>query len=165
MYRSKSMGSISTILVVLMFIVFTITSQASSAQINATTAPQIISSFPDSFKELINKSRNLTQSYQNETGKFANGQYDNKTMIAITNNYLPIFQNLINESKILQTTEQYHNASILYTKSLEAELQSYVHFRNYLSTGNPTESEASTKSLVDAFNYENESFNAFRSPK
>ena len=93
------------------------------------------------------------------------GSTDNKTMIAITNNYLPIFQNLINESKILQTTEQYHNASILYTKSLEAEFQSYVHFRNYLSTGNRTESEASTKSLVDAFNYENESFNAFRSPK
>jgi hypothetical protein len=86
-------------------------------------------------------------------------------MIAITNNYLPIFQNLVNESRILQTTEQYHSASALYTKSLEAELQSYVHFRNFLSTGNPNESEASTKSLVDAFSYENESFNAFRSHK
>ena len=53
----------------------------------------------------------------------------------------------------------------LYILSLEAELQSYVHFRNFLSTGNPTESEASTKSLVDAFSYENESFNAFRSHK
>lgn len=159
------MGSISTILVILMFFIFTFTSQASLVQITLATAPQVISSFPDSFKDLINKSRNLTQSYQNETGKFANGQYNNKTMIAITNNYLPIFQNLVNESKILQTTEQYHNASTLYTKSLEAELQSYVHFRNYLSTGNPTESEASTKSLADAFNYENESFNAFRTAK
>ena len=37
------------------------------------STPQVISSFVDSFKELINKSRNLTQSYQNEARKFASG--------------------------------------------------------------------------------------------
>src|SRR3954451_16889839 len=165
MSRSKLIGSMSTILIILMFFIFAINSQALLVQINAVRPPQVVSSFVDSFKELINKSNNLTQSYQNEARKFDSGQYNNKTMIAITNNYLPILQNLVNESKILQTTEQYHNTSALYTKSLEAELQSYVHFRNFLSTGNPTESEASTKSLVDAFGYENESFNAFRSRK
>jgi len=164
MYRSI-IGSVSTNLIILMFFIFTINSHASLVQINAVRTSQVISSFVDSFKELINKSRNLTQSYQNGARKFASGQYNNKTMIAITNNYLPIFQNLVNESRILQTTEQYHSTSALYTKSLEAELQSYVHFRNFLSTGNPTESEASTRSLVDAFSYENESFNAFRSHK
>jgi len=115
---------------------------------------------PSSFKELINKSRNLTQSYQNETTKLADGQYNNRTMIAITNNYLPKFQNILNESKVFLTSEPYHNASSLYTKSLESELQSYIHFRNFLSTANSTESEASMQSLADAFNYENKSFEA-----
>jgi hypothetical protein len=83
-------------------------------------------------------------------------------MIAITNDYLPKFQKVVDDSKNLQITGQYYNASTLYTKSLESELQSYMHFRNYLSTANSTESEASIQSLADAFDYENESFDAIR---
>jgi hypothetical protein len=75
-------------------------------------------------------------------------------MISVTNNYLPKYQKLVNESKALQLPKQYQNATDLYTKSLESELQSNNHFRNYLLTNNSTEGKLSSKSLFDAFNYE-----------
>ena len=161
MYRYNRMNSISTIVVIATFLVFTF-SPLVSGHINAAYATRDISSLPVSFKELINKSRSLTQSYQSQITKLSDWKYDNKTMIAITNDYLPKFQRVVDDSKNLQITGQYYNASTLYTKSLESELQSYMHFRNYLSTANSTESEASMQSLADAFDYENESFDAIR---
>ncbi|HEY7571683.1 MAG TPA: hypothetical protein VH796_09965 [Nitrososphaeraceae archaeon] len=155
-------NSIFTILIIAAFFIF-IFSPLGSGHVDAASVTRDISSLPISFKDLINKSRNLTQSYQNETSKFADGKYNNQTMVSITNDYLPKFQKVVDDSKILQMTGQYYNASTLYTKSLESELQSYIHFRNYLSTANSTESEASMQSLADAFNYENESFDAIRS--
>jgi|KBSMisStaDraftv2_1062788.scaffolds.fasta_scaffold583659_2 flagellar hook-basal body complex protein FliE len=115
-------------------------------------------SFVSSFEKLVKKVNNLSQSYHNETGKFVKGQINNKTMIAITDNYLPKFQNLVKESKALQPPKQYQNATDLYTKSLESELQSNNHFRNYISTNNSTDNKLSSKLLSDAFNYETEAF-------
>ncbi len=121
------------------------------------------SSFVNSFEKVVNKSHNLTQSYQHEAGKWKTHQYDNKTMISITNNYLLKYENLVNESKALQPPKQYQNATELYTKSLESELQSYTHFRNYLSTNNTAENELSTRLLSDAFRYEVDSFKELKS--
>jgi hypothetical protein len=85
-------------------------------------------------------------------------QYDNKTMISITNSYLPKYENLVSQSKTLQPPKQFQNGTDLYTKSLESELQSYTHFKNYLSTNNSTENELSSKFLSDAFKDEIDSF-------
>jgi len=105
----------------------------------------------------------LTQSYENEYAKWKSHQCDNKTMISVTNNYLPKYEKLINESKALQPPKQYQNATYLHTKSLESELQSNNHFRNYLLTNNSTESKLSSKLLSDAFKYEIEAFKKLKS--
>jgi hypothetical protein len=120
-------------------------------------------SFVNSFEKIVNESHNLTQSYQHEAGKWKTHQHDNKTMISITNNYSLKYENLVNESKALQPPKQYQNATELYTKSLESELQSYTHFRNYLSTNNTAENELSTRLLSDAFRYEVDSFRELKS--
>ena len=96
--------------------------------------------------------------YEIGYAKWKAHQYDNKTMISVTNNYLPKYQKLISESTALQPPKQYQNATDLYTKSLESELQSNNHFRNYLLTNNSTESKLSSKLLSDAFKYEIEAF-------
>ena len=124
----------------------------------SSLAQDITASFVNSFEKVVNEAHNLTQSYQHEAGKWKTHQYDNKTMISITNNYLLKYENLVNESKALQPPKQYQNATDLYTKSLESELQSYTHFRNYLSTNNTAENELSTRLLSDAFRYEVDSF-------
>ena len=69
----------------------------------------------------------------------------------------------INKTNELQTPTGYENVTTLYAKSLESELESNTHFRNYLLTGNTTENEASEQSLSDALRYEMESFKAFKS--
>jgi hypothetical protein len=76
---------------------------------------------------------------------------------------LPRYQELINKTRDLQTPTGYENVTNLYAKSLESELKSNTHFRNYLLTGNTTENGASQQSLSDALRYEIESFKAFKS--
>ena len=134
-------------------------SNLSLAQTGTSPSSQRSASFVNSFEKLVKDAHNLTQSYQNEVGKWKAHQHDNKTMISITNNYLPKYENLVSESKTLH----YLNATDLYTKSLGSELQSYIHFRNYLLTNNFTENKLSSKFLSDAFNYEIESFKVLKS--
>src|SRR5438132_9223095 len=155
------MNSVLSLLLLIVLVFASVTffsfSQLSSAQTSTSVSSQPTASFVNSFEKLVNDAHNLTQSYQNELGKWKAHQHDNKTMISIINNYLPKYENLVNESKMLQLN-QYQNASDLYTKSLGSELQSYVHFRNYLLTNNSTENKLSSKFLSDAFKYEIDSF-------
>jgi len=143
---------LSSLLIILAFVTptFSNPTQISFAQ-NST-------SFVSSLENLVKKANNLSQSYHNETGNAAKGQVDNKTIIAITDSFKPKYQSLINEVKTLQPPKQLQNATGLYLKSLESELQSNNHFRNYLATNNATESKLSSKLLSDSFNYEIEAF-------
>jgi hypothetical protein len=122
------------------------------------TFAQDVKSYVDSFENLGKEVRNLTQSYHNETGKYGNSQVDNETKITITDNYKPKYESMINKAKALQTPEQLQNVTDQYIKSLESELQSNNHFRNYLATNNATEYELSKKLFSDSLVYEIESF-------
>ena len=122
------------------------------------TFAQDSTSFIGSFENLVKEVNNLSQSYHNETGKSGNGQVDNETIITITDNYKPKYESLINKAKALQPPKQFQNGTDLFIKSLESELQSNNHFRNYLATKNVTENELSNKLLSDSFTYETEAF-------
>jgi hypothetical protein len=121
--------------------------------------------FVNSFQTIVIKSHLLTHNYQVQVAKWERRGYDNHTMASITDNYLPKYQNLINESMSLsfQAPSKYEKAIELYLKSLESELRSYIHFKNYLLTGNLMENETSVQLLSDALRYEAESFAAFKS--
>ena len=89
-------------------------------------------SFHVAYETLINDSHSLTESYQKEIGKWQSKQYDNKTMISVTDNYLPKFQKLVNRAQALQpTTSKYLQAKNLYIKSLQSEIGSYMYFRSF----------------------------------
>ena len=121
--------------------------------------------FVNSFQTIVIKSHLLTHNYQVQVAKWERRGYDNQTMASITDNYLPKYQNLINETMSLsfQAPSKYGKANELYLKSLESEFQSYIHFKNYLLTGNSMENETSVQLLSDALRYEAESFPAFKS--
>jgi hypothetical protein len=122
----------------------------------------ITQSFHIDYEMLINDSHSLTQNYQKEIGKWQSKQYDNKTMISITDNYLPEFQKLVSRAQSLQpTTAKYLQAKDLYVKSLQSEIGSYIHFRSFLVTGQSTEDDISTQLLSNALKYEIKSFAAF----
>jgi hypothetical protein len=127
-----------------------------------SNSSKIIQPFHVAYEMLINDSRSLTQSYQSEIGKWQSKHYDNKTMILITDKYLPEFQELVNRAQALQpTTTKYLQAKCLYIESIQSEIGSYVHFRNFLVTGNKTEDDISTQLLSNALKFEVESFAAF----
>ena len=143
---------LSSLLIVL---AFTTAKFSSSTPI---TFAQDSTSFVGSIENLVKEVNNLSQSYHNETGKSGNGQVDNETIITITDNYKPKYESLINKAKALQPPKQFQNGTDLYVKSVESELQSNNHFRNYLPTNNATENELSNKLLSDSFTYETEAF-------
>ena len=83
-------------------------------------------------------------------------------MILITDKSLPEFQKLVSRMQALQpTTAKYLQAKDLYIRSLQSEIGSYMHFRNFLITGNKTEDDTSTQLLSNALKYEISSFTAF----
>jgi len=122
----------------------------------------VAQSFHIAYETLISDSHSLTQNYQGEIGKWLSKQYDNKTMVLITDKYLPQFQKLVTRAQALQPiTTKYLQAKDLYVKSLQSEIGSYMHFRNFLATGNNTEDDISSQLLTNALKYEINSFAAF----
>ena len=120
--------------------------------------------FEQSFEKLVNDLRSLSLSYQDEIGKWQLHQYDNASMISITNDYLQKFQNTIETAQELKpSSDGYKMALNPYIKSIQSEIGSHIYFRNYLSTGNPKQDERSIQLLSDAFNYEKQAFDAFKS--
>ena len=130
--------------------------------VNILRTNDTIQSFHRAYEKLINDSHSLTQKYQGQIGKWLSKQYDNKTMILITDKYLPEFRKLVDKAQALQpTTTKYLEAKDLYVKSLHSEIGSYRHFQNFLVTGNSTEDNISTQLLTNALKYEINSFAAF----
>lgn len=117
--------------------------------------------FARQYGSIITQSRSLTAEYQDEIGKWSKKQYDNATMISITDEYLPKFQKQLDDAKALDAPDKYTDARDLIIKSLDSEMQSYVHFRQYLVTGLQVEDDRSTELLSLALQYEDESFSAF----
>ena len=143
----------------------TITASANTT--NMTTQNSAISnvvhSFEESFAKLVNDTRSLSLSYQNEIGKWQSHQHDNTSMISITDDYLPKFQNVFDRAKELKPpSEGYKRALDLFAKSIQSEMASHIHFRNFLATSDLKENERSIQLFSDAFKYENESFDAFK---
>jgi hypothetical protein len=148
----------------LSFSIISISNNDQSNNNNPVNDKAQTSSFHNLYEKLVNDSNKFTQSYQNEIAKWLSKQYDNKTMISVTDNYLPKFQQLVDRAEALQPSNsnlKYIQARDLYIKSLQSEIESYKHFRNFLVSGNSLENERSIQFLSDALKYEVNSFAAF----
>jgi hypothetical protein len=138
------------------------TDESVLAQSGAATADQ---EFLNDFIELTNKSGALTNSYQQEIGKWENSEYSDGTIMTITNETVTQINNLIDETSNLQIPEKFKNGVSLYTKSLEAERDSYMQFGDFIKTGDPALNETSTDLLTDSLKYEIEAFKAIEAPQ
>lgn len=110
--------------------------------------------FRASLNLIVDQSQNLTKSYQDEIGKWRANQYDNSTLISVTDAFIPRFENLLDSVQNMTYPQDYeyvHNALV---NSLKYETESYKLFRNYLLSGNKTEDTISTDMLSSAFQYE-----------
>ena len=90
--------------------------------------------FQESFTKLIDDVRSLSISYQAEIGKWQLHRYDNISMISITNDYLPEFQNIVESVQELKPpSKEYRIVLDLYAKSIQSEIASHMHFRNFFT--------------------------------
>lgn len=110
--------------------------------------------FTESLRDLVSKSGDLTRNYQEEVGKWNMKELDNLTMVSITDRYLSQFAELENEAKALDVPNEYENIRNSFVSSVESEASSYLHFTNYLISGNKTEDQLSNDKLAVAFKQE-----------
>jgi hypothetical protein len=125
-----------------------------SMEISASLAQPDLSKFRSDLRSIIVQSTNLTESYNDEIGKWLSKQHGNSTMISITDLFLPKFEALVKSAETVSypTDSKYVYDALI--NSLKSETESYKHFRNYLISGNSTEDETSTDLLSDAYRYE-----------
>jgi hypothetical protein len=147
------------------FITTTITNPTNKS--NMTAKDSIIDetahSFEESFAKLVSETRSLSLSYQNEIGKWQLNHHDNISMISITNDYLQRFQEIVEKITGLKPpSAEYKRALDLFVKSIQSEIASHIHFKNFLTTGDLKEDERSIQLFSDAFKYEKEAFDAFK---
>ena len=110
--------------------------------------------FRSALSHIVNESQQLTKSYQDEIRKWTSGQYDNYTLISVTDSFLPKFDNLTSNAKNMTYPNEYKYVHEALVNSLFSETESYRHYRDYLVSGNKTEDEVSTDLLSQAFQYE-----------
>lgn len=155
--RIRNLIVVTSIIILLLYVILSDVKDV-SAQHGVTSDEE----FLNDFVGLTNKSASLTNSYQQEIGKWQDNQYSNLTVIMITNDTIAQINNLINEANNLQIPEKYKGGISLYTKSLEAERDSYKQFGDFIKTGNPELNETSTDLLSESLKYEMEAFKAIQ---
>ena len=147
------------------FITTTITNPTNKSNMTAkdSTIDEAAHSFEESFAKLVSETRSLSLSYQNEIRKWQLNHHDNISMISITNDYLQRFQEIVEKITGLKPpSAEYKRALDLFAKSIQSEIASHIHFKNFLATGDLKEDERSIQLFSDAFKYEKEAFDAFK---
>lgn len=108
------------------------------------------------FEQIVIDTNALTQQYQAEEGKWLAKEYDNSTMIAIIDQYVPRYQALVDRAEAIDAPERYKVAHGYLVSAIDSEKKSNEHFRNYVATGDQSEYDKSSsmlsKSLADSAN-------------
>ncbi|MGD1838196.1 MAG: hypothetical protein ACPKPY_09085 [Nitrososphaeraceae archaeon] len=93
---------------------------------------------------------------------FESNFINNDQMINETEKYIVNLEDIVNKSKSYKLDKKYQQILSKYIISLEYEVESYKHFKIYLSTGNITENEISIQLLSSALKNELEAISLFK---
>lgn len=87
---------------------------------------------------------------------------DNETMMNTTQEYIDNLKEIILFAKKTTVQQDYKPVLNNYIDSIKNELESYVHYKEYLVTGNLTENKISMDLLSNAFNYETQAIKLYK---
>jgi len=113
-------------------------------------------------QSISDQSRIFTQNYEDSIARWKDGQISKEEMLRITDRHLETLDGLITKLKNVEPPEKFRMAHDLSILSLNHELQSDQHMRNYIETGNNDEYEMSVELFQKAFDYEKQAFDEFR---
>ena len=119
--------------------------------------PQIANASDVAFRQQWNaiafEINDLTKEYQAHEGTWKAGGYSNEEMAGIVDDYRPRYQSLIDRAEAVETPDKYAESRELLVKSIEAEMVSNDHFKNYLLTGDEGELRESEDLLSLSLKY------------
>lgn len=145
--RTSRMITIGGIAVITALVAFMVFLQVEASKNN---------DYKRAFEQIVIDTNALTQQYQAEEGKWLAKEYDNSTMIAIIDQYVPRYQALVDRAEAIDAPERYKVAHGYLVSAIDSEKKSNEHFRNYVATGDQSEYDKSSsmlsKSLADSAN-------------
>ena len=140
--RIITIGGIAVIGAIVAFMVF--------LQIDASKN----NDFKRAYEQIVVDTNALTKEYTAKEAKWL--AQDNRTLVKVIDQYQPRYGQLMERAKALEAPEKYLSSRDYLVGTIDSEKQSYLHFRNYILTGNQTEytlsSELLTKSLEQSAN-------------
>ena len=111
---------------------------------------------------LFDNVNSVSNQYQYELAKGKESINNNMTMVNKTNEYIDKLEKIILLAKEYNIQKEYKPLLNSYINSLHKEIESYIHYKNYILTGNNTENKLSLDLLSKALNYETEVIKEFK---
>ena len=103
-----------------------------------------------------------SNNYQSEISFLNQSINDNETMINTTQGYIDNLKEIILFAKKTTVQQDYKPVLNNYIDSIDNEIESYVHYKEYIITGNLTENKISMDLLSKAFNYETQAIKLYK---
>ncbi len=109
-------------------------------------------------KLLFDRVNIASNNYQSEISSIN----DNETMMNTTQGYIDNLNEIVLFAKKTTVQQDYQPVLNNYIESIENEIESYVHYKEYIVTGNLTENKISMDLLSKAYNYETQAINMYK---
>ena len=109
-------------------------------------------------KSLFDRVNIASNNYQSEISSIN----DNETMMNTTQGYIDNLNEIVLFAKKTTVKQDYQPVLNNYIESIENEIESYVHYKEYIVTGNLTENKISMDLLSKAYNYETQAINLYK---
>jgi ABC-type transporter Mla subunit MlaD len=122
---------------------------------------QLLNSSKNFIINLFDQVNNLSNSYQNTLENENQSFNNNLTRANETDEYIDNLKRIIADAKEYNLQEEYKPVFNNYINSLQNEINSYTHYKNYLLTGNNTENTISMDLLSKAYEFETEAIKDF----
>jgi hypothetical protein len=122
----------------------------------------VIDDTKEIIQSLFNKVKIASNNYQSEISFLNQSINDNETMVNTTQGYIDNLKEIILFAKKTTVQQDYKPVLNNYIDSIEKEIESYVHYKKYIVTGNLTENKISMDLLSKAFNYETQAINLYK---
>ena len=113
----------------------------------------------------VNSLSNEYYQYESDIGKESvnnNNNNNNMTIVNKTNEYIGNLEKIISLAKEYNIQEEYKPVLNNYINSLNNEIESHIHYKNYILTGNNTENKLAEDLLSNALNFESEAIKEFK---
>ena len=81
---------------------------------------------------------------------------------SLSNEYIGNLEKIISLAKEYNIQEEYKPVLNNYINSLNNEIESHIHYKNYILTGNNTENKLAEDLLSNALNFESEAIKEFK---